>query len=311
MAKIAGFYYKNNRLQQVRGFVNVVKYGGVTRASEQMHLTQSAVSSQITTLERDLGLKLFKKVGVKLELTEDGKQFYEMSVPLFHGIDSLYERFLEKKKINICNTLNIAGHHSVFSIILPAYLEDMKSKNNDLKIHLAYLTVDEGLDRLIKGDIDIAIYPIEGHEKIPTEIETIKAFKYKPVCVLPKGHPLNQKNDDDITFEDIGFENDYLHAGPYAISGIQKTQLDKGVLNTSITMENGNWEIMKALIAKNLGVTIFHEGYIEPSDDVLYKRVYHLSPNFNYCIMIKKGEYLKEPVQKLIELMRKDFDTFK
>lgn len=54
-------------------FVSIVRWGGVTRAAEQLHLTPQTLSGQISQFEERLGVALFRRVGRRLELTETGK----------------------------------------------------------------------------------------------------------------------------------------------------------------------------------------------------------------------------------------------
>jgi len=54
-------------------FVSIVRWGGVNRAAEQLHLTPQTLSGQISQLEERLGVALFRRVGRRLELTETGK----------------------------------------------------------------------------------------------------------------------------------------------------------------------------------------------------------------------------------------------
>ena len=68
------FYYKHNRLQQLKGFYYTVQAGSsISKAAAKMGLTQSTVSLQIQSLERDLNVKLFERTGKRMKITESGK----------------------------------------------------------------------------------------------------------------------------------------------------------------------------------------------------------------------------------------------
>ena len=60
-------------LQQLKLFEAVSRHGSYTRAAEELHLTQPAVSIQIKRLETQAGLPLFEQVGKKILLTAAGK----------------------------------------------------------------------------------------------------------------------------------------------------------------------------------------------------------------------------------------------
>ena len=55
------FYYKKNRLQQLRGFCYAAQMGSMLKCANKMGLTQGAITLQIQSLERDLGIKLFER----------------------------------------------------------------------------------------------------------------------------------------------------------------------------------------------------------------------------------------------------------
>ena len=59
-------------LRQVRTFLAVADLGTVSRAAEQLHITQPALSRQIAALQQELGVKLFDRVGRRLLLTTEG-----------------------------------------------------------------------------------------------------------------------------------------------------------------------------------------------------------------------------------------------
>jgi DNA-binding transcriptional LysR family regulator len=303
--KISQFYYKNNRLQQIRGFCNTVTYGSLLKAGKAMNLTQSSISLQIKTLERDLKTTLIKrdkKNTKKFELTEEGKILYEMGRRIVKDSDELFNRFLLKSSNYHDNILKIAGHHSVFSIIIPQTLKYLKTHNPDLQLQLSYLTRQEAFNEVEKGEIDIAIYPIEDLRIIQTNLDYQKITTYKPALITEINHPLTKIPDKKITFEEIGKYN-YIHTGNYAISDIMKYNIASKVLKSDIELNHGSWDILKSLVSAGLGVTIFHEDYCKNSKDIAIKKVPHLSPNIAYYAIFRANINQKKLVSDLIELL--------
>ena len=87
------FYYKQNRLKQLRAFCHAVRTLSISKAAERMHLSQPTVSLQIKALERELGTVLFERRGPRIALTPEGGALYELSSPLVEGIDNLPDAF--------------------------------------------------------------------------------------------------------------------------------------------------------------------------------------------------------------------------
>ena len=301
--KISQFYYKNNRLQQIRGFCNTVTYESLIKASTVMNLSVSSISLQIKTLERDLNTKLLKrntKNTKKFELTEDGKILYEMGLRIVNDSEELCNKFLLRSSDYHNNILKIAGHHSVFSIIIPKVLKNLKINNPNLQLQLSYLTRQEAFNQVEKCEIDVAIYPIEDLQLIQPSLDYQKISTYKPALITELGHPLTKIPDKKITFEEIGKYN-YIHTGNYAIFDIMKYNIASKVLKSDIELNNGSWDILKSLVSAGLGVTIFHEDYCKNSKDVAIKKVPHLSPNIAYYAVFRGGIKPKKLVSDLLE----------
>ncbi len=297
------FYYKNNRLQQIRGFCNTVMCGSMTEAGKIMGLTQSTISLQIKTLERDLRknlLKRDKKNSKRFSLTEDGKIFYDMALPVLQSADRICDQFFLRSAKHHQGVIKIAGHHSVFSMIIPKSLKKLMECNSSLKIELSYLEKHEAFKKIEDDEIDLAIYPLEDIGLLPRNLTYQKISDYKPALITPLNHPLTEIPDKKITFEEIGKYN-YIHTGSYAISDIMKYNIASKVLKSDIELNHGSWDILKSLVSAGLGVTIFHEDYCKNSKDIAIKRVGHLSPNIAYYAIFKGGVQPKKLVLDLVE----------
>lgn len=77
--------------KQLHYFWRVAKDGGITRASERLHLTPQTLSGQITQLEDNLGVKLFRRVGRRLELSEMGELALSYAEEIFRAGSELEE----------------------------------------------------------------------------------------------------------------------------------------------------------------------------------------------------------------------------
>ena len=85
MIPLKQFYYKRNRIQQLKGFYHSAQTGSISKAAKKMGLTQAAVTLQIQSLERDIGVDLFKREGQKIKLTElKGFFFFNVRFVLMH-----------------------------------------------------------------------------------------------------------------------------------------------------------------------------------------------------------------------------------
>ena len=124
----AASYYKQNRLKQLRAFCYTAKSGSISKAAEQLYLSQPSVSLQIQALERELNTMLFERRGPKIRLTPDGQALLEIALPMVEGMDSLRDTFAERCGDLNSGYLNIAAGESTILYILPKFLKQFSEK---------------------------------------------------------------------------------------------------------------------------------------------------------------------------------------
>ena len=117
------FRYKQNRLQQLRGFCAVVEARSISKAAGRLNLAQPTVSLQVQALERELHAKLFERRGPKIELTAEGELLYELARPLVEGLVELDLNFEARRNNVEQGRLAIAAGESTIHYVLPATVQ--------------------------------------------------------------------------------------------------------------------------------------------------------------------------------------------
>src|SRR3954451_20776706 len=82
-------------LRHLRTIVAVAEHRSLTKAGEQLFLTQSAVSQQIRRLEDELGVEVFRRTSRSVELTQEGKVILEYAHRVLGEIDGLHTELEE------------------------------------------------------------------------------------------------------------------------------------------------------------------------------------------------------------------------
>ena len=75
-------------IYRLKSFLAIMREGNLTRAAERLHLSQSALSSQLRQLEEELGLTLFRRIPRGMELTEAAREL----VPLVEAVLAAADR---------------------------------------------------------------------------------------------------------------------------------------------------------------------------------------------------------------------------
>lgn len=297
------FYYKRNRLQQLKGFYYTAQTGSVSRAAKIMGLSQSTVSLQIQSLEKDINTELFFRDKKKIKLTKKGKDFYNQSSFFIHGIDSLFEKFVNKKDEKEDPVIDIAANHVSISYILPKYLKIFKDQNPNINFKIRNLDKATAINRLINNEVDIFFYPMMNDE-IPDELEFIPIVKYQPILLIRRDHPLASKKN--VTLKDVSeYELVRIDSKYITLPSFEELIRNHNI-KSKIEFEFSDWEILKKFVQNNVGIAIISNVVLEGESggDLIGKDLTDYFPEMTYGFLVKKGRILAKPVINFIELIR-------
>ena len=148
-------------LEQLRIFIAVAEREHLTRASEVLNLTQSAVSSAIAALEARYGTKLFDRIGRGIALTEAGRLFLpEARAVLARAREA--EQTLHEVTGGLRGVLKIAASQTVANFWLPERLARFHAVYPGLTLGLEIGNTDRAVAQVLAGEADIAV--VEGRQ---------------------------------------------------------------------------------------------------------------------------------------------------
>jgi DNA-binding transcriptional LysR family regulator len=178
------FYYKRNRLQQIKGFCYTVQTGNMNKSAKKMGLTPATVTLQIQSLERDLGVKLFERDHKKIKLTNEGEMFYSYSISYLQGIEDLFKNFTKIVKDKKSNMISIGGNVSI-CYLLPKYIRLFEELHPEVSFQIKNLVKQDAIKRLINDEIDILFFSMTPRD-LPEELDLIPVIKYSPILLTAK-----------------------------------------------------------------------------------------------------------------------------
>lgn len=296
------FYYKRNRIQQLKGFYYAVQTKSISEAAKKMGLSQAAVTLQIQSLERDLGIKLFIREKQKIILTEQAKELYAQSAHYIHGIDELFEVFIKNSNNINDNVIDLASNHVGISYILPKFIKQFKDKNPTTKFKIRNLSKTECIERLTNDQVDMVLYPMDKKD-LPATLDFFPIVKYRPILLVRKDHPLARKKS--FTLQDVA-KFELVRIDPKLITLPTFEEIIKiHGLQTTFEFEMSDWEILKKFVKANIGVAIISDIILEDeSDDNLVGRpLTNYFPEMVYGILTKKGKLPRGILKEFIHLL--------
>ena len=289
--------YKQNRLQQLRGFCGVVEAGGVSKAAHKLHLTQPTVSLQVQALERELGAMLFERHGPRMELTYQGQMLYELAKPLVQGFHELSDDFEARCKNLEKGRLEIAAGESTIQYVLPNTVHHFVEEHPGISLSLRNVTGVEGLEMLRERRVDFCVGPIL--DTAPDiAFEPVVAFE--PVLIAPLGHPLSKIRS--VTLKHISQHPLILPPQHLSTWRQVETVFQNEGLPYEVCLEVGGWEVIKRYVEIGLGVSIVMSICITGRERLEVIPVSKYFPHRSYGIVQLKGRPLSPHAMEFIRM---------
>jgi DNA-binding transcriptional LysR family regulator len=150
-------------LHQLRIFECVVRHLNITKASAALHISQPSVSQQLKLLEEEFARKFFIRVSQGVELTPEGKEFFDAIQPMLAEAEKLEKRFKNGAKANDVAPLIIGGSHNVSVTVLPKLLMAFKERHPSVQFTLETDRSPVIEKRVLTSELEIALITNPSH----------------------------------------------------------------------------------------------------------------------------------------------------
>ena len=148
----------NYTLHQLRIFLKVSELQSITKASEELHLTQPAVSIQLKKLQDQFELPLTEVIGRQLYVTDFGKHIAEASKRILFEADNMRYTINQFKGI-ITGEINISSV-STGKYVIPYFLKPFMDKYPGVEINIDVSNKKEVVEKLVKNESDFSLVSV-------------------------------------------------------------------------------------------------------------------------------------------------------
>ncbi|EOA5473388.1 LysR family transcriptional regulator, partial [Acinetobacter baumannii] len=184
-------------LKQLKAFLALARTLNYANASLELHLSQSALSLTIKSLEEELGGKLFNRNTRRVELTQEGKSLIPYAKKLLANWDEMENDVKQRFKLNR-GTLSIASMPFVTHAILPEVIHQFLAVHPNLNFSIHDIPNETIIEKVQDGIFELGIC---------FEPDLTEGLEFKPLfeedflALLPKNHPLAQSSS--ITWHEL------------------------------------------------------------------------------------------------------------
>jgi DNA-binding transcriptional LysR family regulator len=253
------------QLQHLRTFVRVVDAGGVTRAAEQLALTQPAVTKQLGALERDVGAPLLWRQRRRLRLTPAGELLYAYARRIINLADQAEQAV---------RTLHQEGHgevrlgavSTVGLTVLPRILAHFSGRHPAVRVRVVMGEIHENLERLLRGDLEVAVLTMPvAHPRVAS----VPLF-HDPVRLVAAPQTA-RKLPKPLSLTDLASLDHISYQTPSRFRAYVDGMLEQHGVLPRVLMEFNSHEAVKSIVALGLGVAWMPESVV--ADDVAQGRL--------------------------------------
>lgn len=236
-------------LRQFRVFEAVARHLSFSRAAEELHLSQPAVSMQVRGIEVILGLPLTEQLGKKIFLTQAGQEVLHASQAITARLDDLRANLAQLQGID-SGRLNLAVTSTV-NAVATDILVRFRGRHPGVSIHLGVSNRAEVLDLLAANRIDLAIM---GQVPEHLGLEAIRFMDNPLVVIAPLDHPLARKKT--VSIDALAAESFVVReAGSGTRAAMERFFAARG-LEIRSSMEMNSNEAIKQAVQAGLGLGI-------------------------------------------------------
>lgn len=177
------------KLDQLRYFLQTAREQHIGRAARTVAISPSAVHHAITSLEEELGVKLFRKQGRAIQLTEAGRRLEEHAERLLSEIEIIRED-VSQIQPRLRGHLRLVASHVLSRKLMAPVSAQLASVHPDLRIEVITLRSAEVLKSILSGEADLGVcFAPQTDPRLQTEL----LYETDLALYVRKGHPILQQ----------------------------------------------------------------------------------------------------------------------
>lgn len=289
-------------LSQLMTFVAVAKHLNLTKASRELHVSQPSVSRHLRNLEDKYKFKLYRRTGIGIELTQEGRAFLANAENLLSQLESMTIRWSPASR---AETLTVGGSYGPSALVLPYLLALFRRSRPELRPVLRTHNSPLIQELVLKSEVEIGLITAPSYDS-RLAMELFR--KERLVIFASANHPLAKRAE--ITPAELASAPLVLRQklGDRGGAGKIFRQLEQDGLTPNIVMRCESVEGMKTHVKIGAGLGMMYQDMIGAdlrAGELKIIRVPKLDFEIESFIVYRKGSALSDNAKEFLYLLRK------
>ena len=240
-------------IQQFRYFLTAARYENLTKAAEELHIAQPALSQSVKRLETELGVSLFDRKNHRIELNEQGKLLKKRLIPLMESIDNLKDELWESVYSSEGTIyLNFLSASNLITNCIISY----RAQKPDVQFQVSQLEMMENCDIHIESRIAMSVTPPHPQE-LPEGIVRREYLREEIFLAVPPDSKFAKHKTIDL--REVKEENFIRLGNGWQLRMICDDFCRRAGIRPQAVFESNSPESVRNLVAAGLGIGFWPE----------------------------------------------------
>ena len=295
-------------LKQLEAFVQVSESGSFSKAAKELFLTQPTISAHISSLEKELNVRLFIRNTKEVSLSDDGKDLYRYAKQITDLEKAIEERFYMDSDDGK-HFITIAASTIPAQYLLPKVLMCYRERYPKEQIKIMETDSSEVVTQVVDHMVDVGFTGTVLEKK---HCKYIPFYKDELAVITPdtpEYRILKEQNRDDI---------DWIKRKPLILreegSGTRK-EAEKQLKNAGISMEDldivasiANQETIKKSVNQGMGITVLSRLAAEDEDGLLIFPIPGADEGRDINLVYNKNYQMTRSADRFIRIVKEVYD---
>jgi len=265
-------YFKEMRLQQLRGLCELARRGSFAAAASALHISRPAIWQQIRALEQEFAATLVQRRGRRAELTEDGRVLLEIVSPLVASFAAVRTAFQDRKD-QLVRHLVVATTASLLAHELRQPLREYRQRFANVQLTVMDRPSPGGMALLEEGQADLAVLAHLDEERRHPLMEYEPLFAHPFVLACRRDHPLARRRS--LRLPDlVRYPLVLASAGSTSRRRFDRVMREHGLLQECrIALDTTNGALLTNYVELGLGISVLPLSDKHPARRTLHVRL--------------------------------------
>jgi len=290
--------------RQLAAFCAVVERRSFSQAAEQLGVTQPAVSLQIRSLEKRLGLQLLDRSGRRVEPTEAGQRLYRSAQRLLALEEQLLAELGDEADGELAGRLELGASTGPGGTVLPVVLCEFQARHPGVHVALSVSDTQRVVEQVARRELELGVV---GAQRRHRGIVFEPFFRDEVVLAVPRGHrfanrsvSLAELQGEPLVLMQEGAGVRQVIDDELRAAGVRLRDLD-------VPLELGLQESARSAVVGGFGVTFISRSAIEAdlaAGIVAIAQVEGLEPSREIWLVRSSGRAETRVAQAFVEFAR-------